>query len=167
MITRPNLSDLKHLMDIINRCTDHLNQLGIDQWNEHYPTTDLVRSDIALGNVYTYREDEAILGLMTLGETQPAEYEHIQWSSKDTTRVLTVYRLAVDPKCQGRGIARKLIEYAEHEARSREFSCIRMDCYTKNKRAYELYRYLNYELKGTVVFPHTYVPFYCLEKVLS
>ncbi|WP_152393552.1 GNAT family N-acetyltransferase [Paenibacillus guangzhouensis] len=167
MITKSNPADLERIMDIVHRCTDHLNQLGIDQWNEYYPTTELVGGDIALGNVYVYREDGCILGLITLGDTQPAEYEEIPWSTGNTVSVLTIYRLAVDPSWQGRGIAKKLIAYAEQIARNRSFSCIRMDCYTKNRRAYELYRHLQYELKGTVIFPHTHVPFYCLEKVIS
>jgi len=154
-------------MDIFRRCTDHLNQLGIDQWNEHYPTAELVEEDIASGNVYAYHEDGCIRGLITVGETQPEEYEEILWSVENTVPVLTIFRLAVDPRCQGRGIAKKLIAYAEEIARNQAYSSIRMDCYTKNQRAYELYRYLQYELKGTVIFPHTHVPFYCLEKVIS
>jgi len=167
MIIKPEISDLEHMMDMFRRCTDHLNELGIDQWNEHYPTTELIRTDIALGKIYAYREDGRILGLITLGETQPEEYHQIQWSAKEAVSVLTIYRLAVDPQWQGRGIARKLIAFAEQVARSKTFSCIRMDCYTKNRRAYELYCFLNYELRGTVTFPHTHVPFYCLEKVIS
>ncbi|MNN72431.1 putative acetyltransferase [compost metagenome] len=77
-----------------------------------------------------------------------------------------MHRLAVHPEVQGKGIARKLIAFAEEYARQSGYSSIRLDTYSKNTRALALYPSLGYERRGEVFFPHRAVSFPVFEKVL-
>jgi GNAT superfamily N-acetyltransferase len=156
--------ELPHIMKLFSHCTAHMIAQGIDQWDEHYPNAEVVEQSIVSGSMYAYFKDDLICGVITLHSSQPTEYETIQWQSGQDAECLVVYRLGVDPGLQGLGIATKLMGFAEWYAGNHSLSSIRLDCYSKNERALSFYQHLHYEIRGTVIFPHSDVPFYCLEK---
>ncbi|MFD2880470.1 GNAT family N-acetyltransferase [Paenibacillus rhizoplanae] len=66
---------------------------------------------------------------------------------------LIMHRLAVHPEIQGKGIARRLIAFAEEFARSSGYRSIRLDTYAKNDRVLKLYPSLGYLQRGEIRFP--------------
>ncbi|MNI68827.1 Acetyltransferase YpeA [compost metagenome] len=78
-----------------------------------------------------------------------------------------MHRLAVHPEIQGKGIARRLLAFAEDQAAREGYSSIRMDTYAKNDRALSLYLRLGYEVRGEVRFPGRIANFPVMEKLLK
>lgn len=100
-----------------------------------------------------------------LNEDQPCEYRQVSWSG--SAPVLVVHRLCVAPLCQGQGVGRYLMDFAEDQAVRREYSSIRPDAYSGNLGAVRLYKWREYINVGEVYFPRRDLPFYCFEKVIT
>ncbi len=154
-------------MELYASCSKHLERKGVVQWNEHYPNTKIVTEDIKQGTIFAYRGESHITGIITLDEDLPEEFESITWADSKAEKVLVIHRLAVDPQLQGKGIAAKLIDFAESYAKEHQYSSIRLDCFSQNQRAYHFYEKMNFVHRGLVVFPHSSVPFHCFEKLID
>ena len=57
----------------------HLQANGIDQWDENYPDRASIEHDISTNTLYVYQEQDIILGLVVLNESQDDEYNQINW----------------------------------------------------------------------------------------
>lgn len=75
-----------------------------------------------------------------------------------------IHRLVVDPKYQGKGYARRLMDFAEKFAKENNYSSIRLDAYSQNKRVIDFYEKRQYFIRGNVNFPEREYPFHCMEK---
>jgi ribosomal protein S18 acetylase RimI-like enzyme len=71
----------------------------------------------------------------------------------------------VDPRFQGRGLAREFMRFAERLAAERTCDVIRLDAFTANARALQLYQGLGYRDVGSVTFRKGV--FRCFEKRLG
>jgi ribosomal protein S18 acetylase RimI-like enzyme len=108
-------------------------------------------------------EGHEMAGALVLNEYQDPEYAGVPWTIRDG-RVAVVHRLMVDPACQGRGIGRGLMRFAEDRARELGYGVIRLDAFTANPRALRLYRRLGYHDAGSVTLRKGV--FRCFEKGL-
>lgn len=139
---------------------------GIYQWGEYYPTLEIIQDDIESELLYIIKENDTVLGIITLNEEQPSEWGGINWSTQEG-RPLMIHRLAVNPKWQKRGVGRRLLDFAEKYAICNEYTSIRLDAYSGNPRALKLYEKHKYKRMGQVYFPMRELPFYCYEKILK
>jgi ribosomal protein S18 acetylase RimI-like enzyme len=139
---------------------------GIYQWNKAYPNLELINNDIKTGTGYVIREKNDCIAYVAINEEQSAEYSQIDWSI-DASKVLVIHRLSVHPNSQGKGIARRLMDFIEDFAKRNQYSCIRLDAYSGNITALRLYDRMGYQRLGQVFFPFRDLPFYCYEKVFA
>ena len=158
--------DIAVIASVLRECVRHMTAQGSDQWDDVYPNTESVAEDVRSRSAYMAMDDSACIGAITLNEVQEPEYRSILWLT-DSPRVLVVHRLAVRPELQGRGIAGRLMDFAEDFAVANGYASIRLDAYTGNPRALALYDSRGYVRTGQVYFPRRILPFYCYEKVLS
>lgn len=142
-----------------------MNAEGFTQWNEKYPTKDYFEKDIGRGELYLGMDDEVIIGTIALTDEQEPEYDIVPWPCKEGIHLI-IHRLAVEPEYQNRGIAKKLMEFAEAHARESGFASLRVDTYIKNPKVQRLYERLGYVQCGTTHFPEQDGPFLCYEKSL-
>jgi len=165
-ITTAEKTSIPDIMNLISECISGMEAQGIYQWGDFYPTLDIITKDIQCESLYIMQNQKDCLGIISFDQEQEAEYEKIKWLS-DKSPVLIVHRLAVFPKWQGLGIARKLMDYAERFAIENEYASIRLDVYSGNRRAIKFYEQRSYKKTGQVFFPMREHPFYCYEKVLK
>ncbi len=64
------------------------------------------------------------------------------------TRVARLYSLAVDPVMRGRGVGRRLLAAAEHAARARDCTRIRLEVRADNRAAQSLYESADFRRCG-------------------
>ncbi len=150
---------------MIRACTQMLRREGIFQWDDMYPCLEVVEADAREGSLYIAVEDGVCRGAVTLNEAQEDAYRRVRWRGPEP--VLVVHRLCVDPASQGRGIAGHLMDFAEMLAVQRGFAGIRLDAYSGNPRAVNLYSRRGYRMAGEVFFPRRAFPFYCFEKTFD
>lgn len=152
--------DLETVLGIVRAATRRMDSLGILQWDEVYPDREVLRDDIRGGCLRVVELDGRVAGLIALDDEQPSEYRRVPW--RHGGRVRVVHRLTIHPDFQRRGLARRMMEYAERTAAELGYDVIRLDVFTRNPAATGLYDSLGYERAGTVRFRKG--EFLCCEK---
>jgi ribosomal protein S18 acetylase RimI-like enzyme len=166
-IEKAILSDIEQLLSITKSCAKFMIENGIFQWNELYPSKEVLLNDIALTQLWKLVEDNLIIGLVVFTEIEDKEYINVQWLSKNSTS-LYIHRLAVHPKFQGKGYAQKLINFGENYAISNGYKSMRLDTFSQNKRNLQFYEKQQYKRLESIYFPkQSEHPFYCYEKLLN
>lgn len=164
-IVKATGEDSRHIMDLIKSCIIHMEAQGIYQWNEYYPTLDLIIHDIESDSMYVLKEGNSVLGIIAINEAQSPEYSNLNWVCNGG-KVLVIHRLAIEPKMQRLGLAKKLMDFAENYAKKKEYTSIRLDAYSGNPGALRLYEQRGFMRVGKFYFPMRELPFYCYEKAL-
>jgi GNAT superfamily N-acetyltransferase len=153
------------IMIMIGECIARMAEMGIRQWDEHYPTLAIIQTDIAESSGYVMREGREIAAYFCMDTHQSPEYAEVDWTPADEP-IFTVHRLCVRPRYQGQGIARRIMAFVEAAALERGCGAIRIDTYSRNMPALALYKSLGYAIVGQVHFRSKDYPFFCMEKIL-
>lgn len=166
-IEKAHISDLEHLLSITKSCAKFMIENGIFQWNEHYPSKEVLLNDINLNQLWKLVENNLIIGLIVLTEVEDKEYKSVKWLTENENN-LYVHRLAIHPNFQGKGFAQKLMNFAENYAIENIYNSIRLDTFSQNKRNLQFYEKQDYKRLESIYFPkQSEHPFYCYEKVLN
>ena len=166
MIKKAEISDLNQLLEITKSCAKHMIDKEIYQWNELYPSKEVLQNDLVLQQLWKLELNHKIIGLVVLTDIEDAEYNEVKWLTKNHQN-LYIHRLAVDPQFQGKGYAQKLMAFAEQFAIDKNYTSIRLDTFSQNKRNQKFYELRGYKKLGDIYFPkQSEHPFYCYELVL-
>ncbi|VAW19596.1 Acetyltransferase [hydrothermal vent metagenome] len=167
MIKKASISDLDQLYSITKSCAKQMTGNGVFQWDENYPSKEILQKDIDLQQIWKLEVQSIIIGIIVLTEIEDQEYQDVKWLTKNNNN-LYIHRLAIKPEDQGKGYAQKLMDFAENYALQNNYSSIRLDTFSKNKRNQEFYKKRNYKKLEHIYFPNqSEFPFYCFEKVLK
>ncbi|WP_456463431.1 GNAT family N-acetyltransferase [Lutibacter sp.] len=167
MIKKASISDLDQLYSITKSCAKQMIENGIFQWDENYPSKEILQKDIDLQQIWKLEVQDVIIGIIVLTEIEDQEYQDVKWLTKNNNN-LYIHRLAIKPKFQGKGYAQKLMDFAENYALQSNYNSIRLDTFSKNKRNQKFYKKRNYKKLQNIYFPNqSEYPFYCFEKVLK
>ncbi|CAM3914722.1 GNAT family N-acetyltransferase [Cohnella lubricantis] len=166
-IVKADLNDLDSLMRLYQAAMNHLIHNGIDQWDEEYPDRETLREDLEAGCLFgIVGGDSRYIGAIVMNEEEDTDYSAIPWEDA-RGKVLYLHRLVVHPDRQGQGIGRTLLQFAEATAANNGYSSIRLDAYSANPIALNLYERYGYSRRGDVFFPKRERPFNCYEKLLK
>jgi GNAT superfamily N-acetyltransferase len=125
-------SDLTDLMEIFHQAQATIGQLGIDQWQNGYPSEKVVADDMTQNRSYVVQREGELLGTFVLVQTEPT-YDRIyegQWQCGDA--YLAIHRVAVKVAARGTGVADAIIRYAERQAKAMELQSLRIDTHRGN-----------------------------------
>lgn len=168
MISLGDLNEIDEIIHLTKACGLHLRKKGIDQWDENYPDYDSIKNDLESKTLYAFREEGVIIGIVVLNEKQDEEYAEIDWLTSENAKNLVVHRLAVLPNFQGRGIAQKLMTFAEKFAFNNCYDSIRLDTFSQNPRNQNFYSNRGYSNLGSVFLKYKKEhPYYCYELILK
>jgi ribosomal protein S18 acetylase RimI-like enzyme len=166
MIRLSKILEIPDILNITKACACTMSARGIFQWNEHYPDRDTFLKDLERNELFVYEDDSKIVGVVVVTELKDQEYEEIEWIAPEG-RNHYIHRLAVHPDFQGRGYARKLMDFAEKMARDRDAVSVRLDTFSRNKRNQKFYEQRGYSRLGDIYFPRqSPFPFHCYELIL-
>lgn len=163
-IEKGKIEDINEIVKIIKDTVSDMHEQKIYQWDHTYPSKEIITEDIHEENLYVYRDENIIKGFVVLNEYEDKEYEELDWKY-NKGKHLVIHRLCVNPKYKGKGIATKLIEYADIYGRDNNYSAIRLDTFIDNKPARRLYEKKGYSVVGALEFRMGV--FYCFEKALE
>lgn len=166
MIRLGRLEDLDEIKLLTEACAVALQEQGIFQWNEHYPSRERLQEDLEREELHVLEEQDIITGIVVLTPKKDEVYGPIEWLTADGKN-LYVHRLATLPSKWGRGGGRILMDYAEQKAVMQKLDSIRLDTFSQNKRNQKFYETQGYKRLGEIYFPDkSPFPFYCYEKLL-
>lgn len=165
MIRQAKIFEIEHILAITKVCAKTMQNAGIYQWNEHYPSAKAFEEDLKRNELYVLILKEQIIGSITISTKMDEEYVPIEWLSKNEANIY-IHRLCVHPDHQGQGLARQLMDFAENLARENGFISVRLDTFSQNKRNQKFYETRGYKRLGDIFFPkQSEYPFHCYELV--
>ena len=167
MIRHAKLSEIDEIMAITRACAIKMRSENIHQWNEHYPNEQAFIDDIERNELFVLLLDTKIIGSIVISTKKDAEYVPIEWITQESSHYY-IHRLAIDPIWQGKGHAKRLMDFAENKAIENRVASIRLDTFSQNLRNQIFYKKRGYTRLGSIYFPkQSKDPFYCYELVLN
>jgi ribosomal protein S18 acetylase RimI-like enzyme len=162
-IIQAKQSDLIEILFLIRECVRDMNSRGMKHWNSSYPGVEEISADLDNGFIYLAKERGVCMGMVTLNESEPDEYKGIKWSA-DSSKILYMKRMAVNPVWEDKGVAEMLVTFAEKYAKDKKYSYIRLDTLSSNQLEAKLYANGNYDEVGEFYSTFQKTPFKCYEK---
>ncbi|MEA5047354.1 MAG: GNAT family N-acetyltransferase [Eubacteriales bacterium] len=144
-------TDLEKVCDLYRAATEQMDAQGINQWDERYPTREILTDDIARGEMELLHMGGAIAAAFTLNSRCDGEYAQGQWRFP-TSHFCVIHRLCVHPAFQGQGVAGRIVDYIELSMLLRGYESIRLDAFSQNPSALRLYESHGYRKAGEVTF---------------
>lgn len=126
MIRKATYEDVPELMEVFSKAREIMRASGnMNQWNDSYPSEEIVREDISKGVCYVLCEDRCLATMAFIPGPDPT-YARIydgQWLDDSPYHV--IHRIAV--REPGHNAAVKLLEWAFTRT-----DCIRIDTHKDN-----------------------------------
>jgi GNAT superfamily N-acetyltransferase len=120
---------------------------GIFQWNESYPSEEILRNDILSGHMYAGIINTEIASLFVLNKTCEEDYLRANWSYCDNNFIV-IHRFCVKVEYQNKGIGIKTMEAIECYIRELGIESIRIDTFSENPFSLKLFNSLGYNRVG-------------------
>ena len=146
--------------DAILRLLDHaraaIRALGIDQWQDGYPEPELIALDIEKQIGWVFADGERIAGYAVLLFGREPIYDELDgaWLTSGE-RYVTIHRMAIDDGYRRTGLSRKMIAFAEEQARKQGLISVRADTHRGNLAMRGLMQRCGYALCGEVRYDVT------------
>ncbi len=162
-IKKVGIDEINRVCEILSGVISHMKSIGFTQWDDSYPTREILKRDIEYSCLFGAYSDGKLIGFSALNQHQSEEYEDIIWEYGEPC--LVVHRLQIDPAYRGHGIAYDIMLFAERLAKEQGYKAIRLDTRCDNTPAIKLYEKLGYQKRGHVHFPRMMAyEFPCFEK---
>ena len=160
-------NELDRVKEIAEACAKNMIENNIFQWNDKYPSREIFKEDIKNKSLYVSKINQEVVGCIMFSFRKDDVYKTVNWITEDEYN-LYIHRLAVDPIFQKRGIARKMMDFAEDFAKSNDYISIRLDTFSQNPRNNKFYKSRGYNKLDDVYFPRqSEFPFHCYEKLVD
>ena len=148
-LIRATERDTDRLLAFYRYVADDMEEKGLDHWHwGRYPNEEIIRGDIAKGDLYYLPEGEAIAAAVVLMAGQEPDYDSLPWSWG--VRPGIFHRLAVHPSMQGAGLGGLVLDDVMLLLRRSGCDCVRCDTSEKNRNALRLYEKLGFRRCGTI-----------------
>lgn len=109
--------------------------LGIDQWQNGYPSLAVIGEDVSLGRACVIDVEGCVVGTFVLITDGEPTYDRIYdgaWRTGDGDDYVAIHRVAVSVKRRGSGISTAILDYAQEVARQLSRSSLRIDTHRGN-----------------------------------
>lgn len=135
-IRKATIGDVDALMEIFDEARGTIAALGINQWQDGYPSREVICADIERGQSYAIDVDGQICGTFAMIDDGEPTYDRIydgHWKTGDGSReYVAIHRVAISVRCRGRGISTSIIDCAASYARFLGRSSLRIDTHEGN-----------------------------------
>ena len=144
-------ADLKQIMEIIKDAQGYLKELGIDQWQNQYPSEETILTDMHNGHGYVLLDDGNIIATVAISFDGEPTYEPIYdgaWLSNEDYAV--IHRLAVGKANKGKGISNDIMKLTEELCKERCIPSIKIDTHEQNLGMQHILRNNGYTYCGVI-----------------
>ena len=116
-----------------------------------YPVRETARQGIEEGSLFILKIDDNIAGSVILSHEPEIAYKQVKWKvDTDYENIIVIRTLVVHPSYMKKGVAVRLMKFAEEYARTNQMKSIRLDVSVHNIPAIALYEKLGYDYIGMV-----------------
>lgn len=147
--------DIPEIMNIVHQAQAFMATLGIDQWQDGYPSQAQIAADIAFGGSYVLEQDGAVVATAYFTcEPEPA-YADIDGAWHTAEPCLTLHRLALGDGVRHSGLASELLAHAFEIARAQRLCGVRVDTHRGNVVMRRFLEKSGFSECGLVQYPRT------------
>lgn len=162
-IRKAELGDLNIIIDIFKNAINEMNDNNISQWDEIYPTSEILKEDILKKEMYVGIKGDTIVSVIVVNNEFDEQYKNGDWKYADESFAV-VHRLCVNPIYQNQKIGQATMSMLEEILKKDGIESIRLDAFSLNPYALKMYRALGYQKVGETNWRKGL--FYLLEKKL-
>ena len=144
-------ADFEHIMGLVADDQNWFKRHSIDQWQDGYPTSEIILSDISGDENYIVELKGVAVATFVVsfsGEPTYAEIRGKGWLNEN--RYAVVHRIAVAEKARRSGIACEILRYVERLCIEQGIGDIRIDTHRDNVAMQSLLKKLNYTHCGEI-----------------
>ena len=135
-IRKSTIEDLPYIMPIFAEARQTIKALGIDQWQNGYPSEDVIREDIMKNQSFCVCADGHVVGTFALIFDGEPTYDNIfdgEWKSGDKSKsYIAMHRVAIMVAMRGCKISTRIVNYACDAARALGRKSVRIDTHRGN-----------------------------------
>ena len=150
MIRRTELADIASVMEVIADAQRRLRDSGVDQWQDGYPTAEIIAADVAQAESYVYTIDNKIVATAVISFAGEITYTQIDGKWMDDSPYVVIHRLAVRAGYERQGLAVKMFDFAHTLAAERGITSARVDTHRDNRAMQSLLAGQGYKLCGEI-----------------
>ncbi|MDR2979235.1 MAG: GNAT family N-acetyltransferase [Bacteroidales bacterium] len=143
--------DLSAIMPLIADAQRFLRSMGVDQWQNGYPSEEIIRQDIERKNGYVLTVAEGIIAFATVIFSEEPTYQIIYegtWLSDSEYGV--IHRMAVADAHKRKRVGESMFRFIEKMACERQISSMRIDTHEDNIPMQRLIRKTGYAYCGVI-----------------
>ncbi len=144
-------TDLDDIMALVADAQNWLKEQGVDQWQDGYPTRELILSDILGGTNYLIECNGVVAATAVVSFDGEPTYSRVVgkgWLNEN--RYAVVHRIAVSNEYRGRGIAKEILHYTEELCVENGVFDIRIDTHRNNRAMASLLKKMGYSHCGRI-----------------
>ena len=133
-IRKTDSSDIVALCKIFDEARKTIAALGIDQWQNGYPSREVIEGDISKEQSFCVADEGGIIATFALIYDGEPTYDKIyegEWLDADAEYV-AMHRVAISVACRGRGVSTKIVGFAENEVKKLGRKYLRIDTHRGN-----------------------------------
>ena len=172
-IRKPNLSEAQAILEMYERIIDDTEgKAETPRWERGiYPDYRYIEQAIASGDMIAAFSGVLPAGAIIRNHKMAPGYENVEWGiAVPAEEVYVIHTLGVSPDFQHKGVASKLAEAVEEDARKHGVKAIRLDVIDGNYPSVMLFEKLGYKNLGRHIldYPSQHnVGFTLMELVLN
>lgn len=143
-----DFAEIKEFYKSVIDNTDNMSEYARWEYGKH-PTDEMIRGYIDCGSLLFCEDNGRIVAAVVCSTAQGEEYRPVGWGvNAEDGEVAVVRLLAVDPKMQKRGLAKKVMGEVIALAREQNKKAVRLDALRCNAPAHRLYESLGFTRRG-------------------
>ena len=143
--------DLGRIMELVADAQSWFRKQNIDQWQDGYPTSEIMLNDILAGENYIVELNGVVVATFVLSFAGEPTYSKIKgkgWINDN--RYAVVHRIAVADECRRKGIAKEILHFTEEVSTGQGVCDIRIDTHRDNVAMRSLLKKLGYTHCGVI-----------------
>ena len=154
IIRKAEKHDIGALMPIFDEARGTIAALGIDQWQNGYPSEDVILADMEKGQSYACEIDGKIRGTFAMLDDGEPTYDNIydgHWQTGDDSRdYVAIHRVAISVASRGSGLSHGIMDFAAGFAAKLGRKSLRIDTHRGNVVMRKMLEKNGFEYCGTI-----------------
>ena len=135
-IKKTDIADIDAIMPIFDEARATIATLGIDQWQNGYPSREVIENDVKKAQSYCVLVGGEVVGTFALIDDGEPTYDEIfggKWITGDgKEHYFAIHRVAISVKSRGSGISTQIIDFCRDKARENGKISLRIDTHRGN-----------------------------------
>ena len=143
--------DVAAIMPVFDQARAAIAALGIDQWQDGYPTKEHIEADIQNDYAYVvchFDKVEGYFAMQTMSEPTYAHIENGAWLTDGP--YITVHRVAMSDALRGKGAAAEVMTYVVSRTLRSGIPAVRIDTHEENLRMRKFLEKQGFSACGTI-----------------